>query len=747
MNSLRYLKDVGDRVQTEFLRRRSILSFQEYLDAFLERPRAQARSAAQYLRDCLDYYGTETVQRPSGPQRRFKMFDRPWESGSIAGAEGESGTPVFGQEEAQNAIYRILNTFVRRGRINKLILLHGPNGSAKSSIVAALFAGLEHYSRLDEGALYRFNWVFPSEKIIKGSIGFGEEKTSGHLTSFAHLDGEQLDARIACEMKCQPLWLLPRAERLALFAETVKPDESFHLAQALAEGDLCHRCRQIYAALLQTAGGDVLKVLRHVQVERFFLSRRYLTGAVIVEPQMSVDADYRQVTQDRSPGALPPALQNLTLFEPFGPLVSGNRGMVEFSDLLKRPLESYKYLLGTVETGVARLAHFLMQLDCILIASANEQHLDAFKEIPDWPSFKGRIELVRVPYLREVREEQKVYDHQFVAGMNKHVAPHATEVAALWAVLTRLKRPTVEHYRGDARALVEKLAPLEKLQLYDNGRVPDRLNSNQAKELRRTLAELWSESDAYPNYEGLGGASAREIKTVLDNAAQSPAANCLTAQAVLEELAQLVKDKSVYEFLQQPVVDGYHDAEAFLRVVEGVLLDRIDDEVREAMGLVSASQYRELFERYVQHVVAWTRGEKLFNQVTGDSERPDEEMMAATEAIIMVKSEDRREFRRALISSIGAQKIDHPDEALDYAQIFPDLFRRLREHFFEERKRTVRRNSENVLRHLGGDGAQLLPKELEAVKQALAAMQERSGYCVNCAKEALVLLLSKRYAS
>jgi len=258
VDSLRYLKDVGDRVKTEFLRRRSILSFQEYLDAFLEHPRAQARSAPQYLRDCIDHYGTETVQRPSGPQRRFKLFDRPWEASVEISAEGESGTPVFAQEEAQNAIYRILNTFVRRGRVNKLILLHGPNGSAKSSLVAAMFAGLEHYSRLDEGALYRFNWVFPSEKLIKGSIGFGEEKTGGHLTSFAHLDGEQLDARITCEMKCQPLWLLPRQERLALFGDTVKPDESFRLSQALSEGDLCHRCRQIYSALLQTAGGDPL---------------------------------------------------------------------------------------------------------------------------------------------------------------------------------------------------------------------------------------------------------------------------------------------------------------------------------------------------------------------------------------------------------------------------------------------------------------------------------------------------------
>ena len=467
VDSLRYLKTVGESVRQEFVRNRSLLSFQEYLEAFSSAPRVHARSSSQYLRDGIDHFGTVQIARPGGPVRRFRIFDRPWDKDPQAVAEGESGLPVRGQEEAQNAIYRTLTTFVRLGRVNKLVLLHGPNGSAKSSLMGALFAGLERYSRLDAGALYRFAWIFPSEKLIKGSIGFGEERPPGEseLPSFAHLDGEQIDARVACEMRCHPLYLVPRAQRLELLAQACKPDEQFPLSQALVEGDLCHRCRQIYAALLQASGGDVLRVLRHVQVERFFLSRRYLSAAVTVEPQMSVDAEYRQVTQDRSHGSLPAALQNLTLFEPFGPLVSANRGLLEFSDLLKRPVETYKYLLGTVETGLVRLSHFVMALDCVFLATSNEKHLAAFKELPDWPSFKGRIELVRVPYLREAREERAVYEQGLAGTLGKHLAPHAAEVAATWAVLTRLKRPRPERYKDDGRKLVEKLTPLEKLQL------------------------------------------------------------------------------------------------------------------------------------------------------------------------------------------------------------------------------------------------------------------------------------------
>jgi serine protein kinase len=744
VDSLRYLKSVGEQAQRSFLGNKTILTFQEYVEAFFEVPRVHARDSAQYVRDCFDYYGTEMVATPSGSVRRFKLFDRPFDQSAAALQEGEGGAPVIGQEDVQNAIYRVLSSFVRAGRVNKLILLHGPNGSAKSSIVAAVQRALEDYSRKPEGAVYRFNWIFPNERLIKGSIGFGD-KVAGEVESCAHLEGEQIDARIACEMKDHPLFLIPRGERQRLLVEHCKPGAEFQLAAGVLEGELCHKCRQIYAALLQSYNGDVLKVLRHVQVERFYLSRRYMIGAVTVEPQMAVDADYRQVTSDKSHGALPGALQNLSLYEPFGPLVAGNRGVIEFSDLLKRPLEHYKYLLGTVETGIARMSHFLLHLDSILLSSSNEKHLSAFKEMGDFASFKGRIELVRVPYLRRVEEEERVYGHRLRETVGKHVAPHATWVAALWAILTRLKKPVGDRYKGDLRKIADHLTPLEKARLYDSGRAPDRLGGNQSRELKKHLQDLWRESDVYPNYEGRSGASARELKTVISNAAQNDSYRCLTPQAVLEELEALTRDKSVYEFLQQEVVEGYHDHEEFVRVAEGEYLDILDEEVREAMGLVSEKQYRTMFERYVLHVLAWTRGERLRNSHTGEMERPDEEMMAQTEAIVMAGVEDRREFRRGLISAVGAHRLEHPEGVIDYSQIFPDLFRRLRDHFFDERKRTLRKGAERVLKYLGDERAQLSTREQQQVEETLQAMRDNRGYCEHCAKDAIVLLLSKRY--
>jgi predicted Ser/Thr protein kinase len=367
--------------------------------------------------------------------------------------------------------------------------------------------------------------------------------------------------------------------------------------------------------------------------------------------------------------------------------------------------------------------------------------------MPDFASFKGRIELIRVPYLRRFSLEQEIYDSQLRrAGVGKHIAPHATRTAALWAVLTRLKKPISERYSGPLREIVDDLAPLDKLRLYDQGVVPDRLSLAQAKELRKNAEVIYKESDSYPNYEGRSGASAREIKTAIANAAQHPAYACLTPQAILDELRAICRDKSVYEFLQQEVVDGYHDHEDFVRTTEKQILDQVDNEIRDSMGLVSEQQYREIFERYVLHVSHWVKNEKIRNRVTGDYEAPQETLMTELESIVMPQEEDRGDFRRGLISAIGAHRLDNPDQTvIEYARLFPDQFRRLRDHYFEEHKKQLRRGKENVLKVLAGDEKGLAPKEVSQVSEMLTTMNQRYGYCRSCAKDAIVFLMRKRY--
>ena len=113
----------------------------------------------------------------------------------------------------------------------------------------------------------------------------------------------------------------------------------------------------------------------------------------------------------------------------------------------------------------------------------------------------------------------------------------------------------------------------------------------------------------------------------------------------------------------------------------------------------------------------------------------------------MPRGDDPGEFRRGLIGQIGAHRLENPEGAMDYGRIFPDLFRRLRAHFFEERKRSLSRGAENVLKSLSDERGTLSSRELEQVGQTLTAMRDRYGYCDACAKEAILFLVRKRYAS
>ena len=729
-----------------YSRTRRVMSFAEYLTLFERNMHHQVRSAAQYLRDVFDYYGTTPIHGTRGALTHWRLFDCPWDGGRDS---------LKGQEEVQASVYRLLANFARQGRTNRLILLHGPNGSAKSTFVACLQRALENYSTLEDGALYRFNWIFPSQHGGKGGIGFGssDPESPANQETYAYLEDDRVESKIVDELRDHPILLVPRSQRRAWIESTLKDEMAggFRPARGLLEGDLSHRNRQIFEALLVSYQGDLARVLRHVQVERFFISRRYRQALATVEPQLAVDARVRQLTMDRSLASLPPALQSLTLFEFSGELVDGNRGLLDYDDLLKRPLDAFKYLLGVVEDGMTSLEVASLAVDTVFLATSNENTLGAFKEIPEFQSFKGRMELVRAPYQIDRRLEQQIYDAHMgeVTGARaeRHEAPHVTWVAALWAVLTRMRKPNPEKYPEPLVGLVGRLTPLDKALLYA-GEVPAGFSPEDQEELRAGVEAIARESDSYPHYEGRFGASPREMTLLLMNAAQSAKWKCVSPFAVLEELEELIRAVSVYEFLrQEPMPGGFHDHQKFIAEVHERLIDRIDDEVRTSMGLVEERRYLEQFERYVTQASYWVKREKYHNPVTGQDEDADEELMAEVERTLHVEASRARAgaFRREIIAKIGAWSVDHPDQKPDYEQIFPRPLAELREAFFTDRKKVVSKINEDILVYLVDGPGRMLPDAAQAARRTLDTLTSRFGYCEHCAKDAVLALVRRRY--
>ncbi|MDP9149786.1 MAG: serine protein kinase PrkA [Myxococcota bacterium] len=756
------VRTIAEHVEQRFRAGRRVLSFAEFLELFDAQPVRYSRDASRYLRDVFDHYGKTTVRQPWGESTHFALFDMPWESPGGEGAwretpEGARGAQperrtlprgaLVGQEHVQEEIYRALSNFVREGRPNRLVLLHGPNGSAKSTIAQCMMAGLEHYSTVDEGALYRFNWVFPSQKTIRGSLGFGPEKGDGKgAHSYAHLPDEEIDAKVLVEVRDHPLFLVPLADRQKLLDAAYKrvgaaepPNEW------ILRGQLSHKSQQIFEALLSSYDGSYADVLKHVQVERYFISRRYRVGAVTVGPQLSVDASERQIAMDRSLQSLPASLQAVNLYEAKGELIDAAGGLLEFSDLLKRPLDAFKYLQLSVETGEVALNAQNVQLNCTMMGSANEVHLDAFREHPEFASFRGRLDLARVPYLKSYEQERLIYDTHVSPQVRRHVAPHATEMTAWFAVFTRMRKPNPDRYGRPIGAIVSTLTAVEKADLYSIGKAPERLEADAQKLLRATIKELWNESDSYPIYEGRVGASPREMRVALLDAAQSTVFRCLSPLAVLDEIESLCQRKNEFDWLQQDaIVGGYHDVKVFRDTLFARLLSASEYELYVASGLVQEEQYAGVFDRYVQHVSVWVKKERLYNRVTQRYEEPDEKAMGEVERLLDVKG-DPTDWRRQFISAIAAWSLDHVGQKIDAATVFPQHIRRMREAIFADRRQAVASLARDIVLLIREDGVGLDGERRRDADGTIERLVARFGYCRDCAADAASLLVRKRF--
>src|SRR5258705_3182976 len=146
------------------------------------------------------------------------------------------------------------------GTEKRVILLHGPVGSSKSTIVRLLKKGTEEYSRTPEGALYTFAWVLEKKR----------DDGSTHREVFNS------------PMNEDPLLLIPEERREKGLADLASPDSGFQIP---LRGDLCPASRLIFRELMTEYKGDFAKVMSHVRVRRLLLSEKDRVGIGTFHPK------------------------------------------------------------------------------------------------------------------------------------------------------------------------------------------------------------------------------------------------------------------------------------------------------------------------------------------------------------------------------------------------------------------------------------------------------------------------------
>jgi len=608
-------------------------SFEEYLKVVQERPEV-TRTAYQRLYDMILSYGSEERVDNKKKITHYFFFDDPRHGGRDA---------VFGMEIPLMRLVHILKSAAMGyGAQKRIILLHGPVGSAKSTVARLLKQGLEEYSQTQEGAMFTYEWQLPKELQ--------------HITG-----GEEV---FPCPMNEEPLRLIPADWRAEAFERLnlTRDDRPIKIS-----GDLNPACRLIFRELMSYYDGDWSKVISHVRVKRLILSERDRVGIGTFQPKDEKNQDATELTGDINYKkiALFGSDSDPRAFNFDGEFNIANRGLIEFVEILKLDVAFLYDLLGATQEQKIKPKKFPQtDIDEVIIGHTNEAEYRKLLNNEFMEALRDRTIKVDIPYITRYAEEVRIYRKDFsgdkLRGM--HVAPHTLEMAAMWGILTRLEEPK----RHD-------LTLLQKLKLYD-GKLIEGFTQDNVKELRKETTR-----------EGLDGISPRYIQDKISNAlVHERATTSINPFLVLNELASGLKQNSM--ITDEKLRDRY------LGLID-VVREEYDEVVkREVQRAISADEdaIKRLCANYIDHIKAYTQKERVKNPFTGQDEPPDERLMRSIESKIDISDSRKDDFRREIMNYIGALAL----EGRTFSYDTNDRLRgALEKKLFEDQKDTIKLTS------------------------------------------------------
>jgi serine protein kinase len=598
-------------------------SFHDYLGLVYENPNV-ARNAFQRVYDMILSYGKSETTYLNQPVTHYDFFSDPVNEGREA---------VFGLDGPLNKLVNFFKSAAQGfGTEKRVLLLHGPVGSSKSTIVRLIKSGLERYSRTPEGALYTFQWQ--------------DEK------------GEWVDS----PMHEDPLYLVPESARPELCAhinETGKGTYPLNL-----KGGLCPFSRWYYNYYMDMYDGDWHKLINHVRVRRMLLSEEDRVGIGTFQPkdeknqdstELTGDVNYRLIAEygsDSDPRA----------FNFDGEFNVANRGLLEFVEVLKLDVAFLYDLLGASQEHSIKPKKFAQtSIDEVIIGHTNEPEYRKLQSNELMEAFRDRTIKIDVPYNLALSDELSIYERQFGPARlgSERLTPHTLEIAALWSVMTRLQDPTHP-----------SLTLLQKARLYDGRDVPG-FGPEQVREMRELCPR-----------EGMEGISPRYV--------QDRIAAALVADG--DDVSPLRVLDALRDGLDHHSLISNEEVRKRYQQLLGLAREEYDEIVKHEVQLAVAADedaIDRLCAKYVDNVKAYTTREKTID-AHGRQHEPDERLMRSIEEKAGIPDSRRDDFRHEVMNYIAALHIE--GKTFDYRKN-TRLRRALELKLFEDQRDAVQLTS------------------------------------------------------
>ncbi|MBK8479872.1 MAG: serine protein kinase [Proteobacteria bacterium] len=651
-------------------------SFEDYLEIVRKNPQV-VRNAFQRLYDMILSHGREEYLDSKKKLVRFPFFRDERNGGKDA---------IFGLDIPLMKLTNIFRSAaLGYGPERRVLLLHGPVGSSKSTIARLLKKGIEEYSKSPEGALYTFFW-----KDLGEGSGLSLYKEDVH----------------PCPMHEDPLKLIPPDWRAEAFRALGLEGQGRSTLRV--HGDLDPQCRFIFRRLMEHYNGDFAKVVGHVRVRRLVLSEQDRVGIGTFQPkdeknqdstELTGDINYRKIAEfgsDSDPRA----------FNFDGEFNIANRGLIEFIEILKLDVAFLYDLLGATQERMVKPKKFAQtDIDEVIIGHTNEAEFKKLLNNEFMEAFRDRTIKVDIPYITRMSEEVRIYqrDYNDQTIPDTHIAPHTLEMAAMWAALTRVEEPKKHN-----------LTLLQKLKLYDGKTLPGFTQDN-IKELRKEAKR-----------EGMDGISPRYVQDKLSNALVSEKNHgCISPFLVLNELESGLRSHSLI---------NSEDQRKRYRELIGVVRQEYEDLVKnDVQRAISADEdaIGKLCGNYIDNVKAYTQKEKVKNRYTGQDEEPDERLMRSIEEKIDIPDSRKDDFRREVMNYIGALAIE--GRKFDY-RTNERLHKALELKLFEDQKDSIKLTS--LVSAVVDKDTQ---EKIDVVKGRLL---RNYHYCEICASDALSFVAS-----
>ncbi|MCJ8328503.1 MAG: hypothetical protein HRT89_01670 [Lentisphaeria bacterium] len=679
--------------------RKKALSFNTFVDNFLDQPDKYLHTSATIISDAIKYFGYEIVIRSGEPILSYNIFKDPFSNGINA---------VYGQELGIKAIVDAIESVEKEAGPKRGIVLVGPPASGKTNVIDLISRAIVVYTKQNQVRLYSFYFNLPGKdgRNVQIRCPFMNHPLLLFPTIIHNEDGQSLS---------------PRSEMLEHLKNRPNGFRSLTIPTYYRYATLDKRNQDIIEALQnnpRNEGKTLYEIFdEYIMIEEIEFSVGQGKGIANIDDMRHLQTHRRQMNFGHSEQeVLNEHLPGLNLYTYEGAMVSSHRGLLHMHDAFGihggqgASEEEYKPLLMLLGSGKIALESTQTSIDNTVVITTNLEEMDMLENQLASAKLLDRIEKIPINYLLDTTSETEILKRDMANIKERYdVDPNLLRIAAYFSVITRLQPPVKQQlpskWSSEKKSLFYKIRPEQKLFIYSSKpqdpiqtlkqlphwhpfrneclRVginifepelyrdkivthPEAVSLEKSNVFTNNELKLLDDEfmrfllqEHYPN-EGRSGLSIRQLQNIIRNTFAKSDGSKVTVNLFFTQLERIITEgPSVHHWLSDsPPKHKDHKTISSRKIDELIFKDGEGDygDFKGLIAVVKALYYMKI------------KDEITIATVDRDPERIESDLRKYLQHALLARAHENKAFSHILIPRFtyvdkdNGEKIDHPDE-------------------------------------------------------------------------------------